>query len=78
MLQLLLLWYPYLTLKECRGLAEAAPSRHEKPPQKIDEDHTWGAADIAVMQREFASLDTSGDGFVDGHVCALRSLLSCS
>lgn len=68
LLQLLLLWYPYLTPKECKELAEAAPSRHEKPPQKIDEDHTWGPGDIAVMKREFAMLDTSGDGFVDALV----------
>ena len=76
LLQLLLLWYPYLTPKECQELAEAAPSSHEKPPQRIDEDHTWGAADIAVMQREFAALDTSGDGFVDRHVRPPSSLCS--
>lgn len=74
MLQLLLLWYPYLTQKECQELAEASPSSHEKVPRKIDNDHTWGAADIAVMKREFAALDTSGDGFVDLHVRLLLLL----
>lgn len=66
--QLLLLWYPYLSPRECQELADAAPSRHEKPVRKIDDDHTWGPSDIAVMRKEFAALDTSGDGLVDLHV----------
>jgi hypothetical protein len=73
-MQLLLLWYPYLTSAECADLAAAAPSSHVSRPQRLDCDHTWGEGDIAVMKHEFAALDTSGDGFVDRHVRLLEWL----
>jgi hypothetical protein len=75
MLQLMPLWYPYLKPDECQELAEAAPSRHQKPPQRLDYDRTWGPSDIAVMKKEFAALDTSGDGCIDLYV---RFLVWCT
>lgn len=66
--QVLRLWYPYLSLRDCDLLAEAAPSGHPPQEEAVDTSRTWGEADIALMQREFAALDASGDGTVDHHV----------
>ena len=67
-MQILRLWYPYLSLRECELLAEAAPSGHPPQEQTVDTSRTWDEADIALMRREFAMLDVSGDGSVDRHV----------
>eukprot|EP00892_Ulva_mutabilis_P009008 jgi/Ulvmu1/647/UM010_0017.1 len=63
--ELLRLWFPYLSLRECELVAQAAPSSHPQPAEPADTGHAWGAADIALMKREFAALDASGDGTVD-------------
>ena len=66
--QLLRLWYPYLSVHECELLAEAAPSSHPPEEEEVDTSHSWGPGDMAIMKREFAALDKSGDGTVDLHV----------
>jgi len=68
-LQLLRLWYPYLTAEECKELAKLAPTRHEPPPADLEGVRTWEQADIEAMHKHFMSMDSSGDGQLD---CLVR------
>lgn len=74
--QVIKLWYPYLTRREREFLFDEAPSQHtaEEAPRVIDD--AYHEEDMIAIQKEFAAMDASGDQTVDRHV--RRILASCA
>jgi hypothetical protein len=67
-LQIIKLWYPYLSVQEAEDAALAAPTGHPAPaPEPVDQ-RTWQEEDITALRKEFRAMDASGDGLVDRHV----------
>jgi hypothetical protein len=70
--QMIRLWYPYLSVQECEDLVALAPSTHVPAEDEPLPEMTWQQEEIEAMKREFIAMDASGDGTVDHHVSLCR------
>ena len=74
-MQVLKLWYPWMTIAELESLVAAAPSGNA-PQDPLLAGDPWHADNLSAIQKEFASIDVSGDGSVDrwvrmsAHICS--------
>jgi hypothetical protein len=59
------LWYPWMTSEELTSLVEAAPSANTPEDTLLSGAASWHAENLSTIQKEFASIDVSGDGSVD-------------
>jgi hypothetical protein len=73
-MQMVRLWYPYLSVQECEDLAALAPSTNVPAEEEPLPEVTWREEEIEVMKREFVAMDASGDGKVDQYVWPLLTI----